>query len=274
MFLMSKGLSPIIATMLLVGIAISIGAIASIWLNSQSTEYMNKESERRERLLDKEGESLVLVHVEFDDSTGDLTLMMQNNGTSDLEVAYIMVNNNYFRQHIFCTTPANCELNYNESQEFAIQSADLPASINTVDDIRFIEVGTILGNLFIFNAPSPQIRVTGTFFEYDNILYIFSAEGSVDDGRIVEWIWCFDYSTTSGDLCECRLGETCVAGDCDAYQECDCEVRACGHGSVASYNYKDYDPVSYPNGAVVRLVVIDDTGMVGMITITVDIDVT
>ncbi len=279
MFFMNKGLSPIIATMLLIGIAISIGSVVSIWITSQSQEYMYKEGERRERILNKEGELLTLIHVDFNETTLVLNLTLQNNGTSDLEVAYIKINNRYYlEQSAFCTTPADCELDFNESKTLTIPASEVPSSITRIEHITSLEIGTTLGNLFVYNAPSPAIRITSSFFEYGNILYTFSAEESVDDQKIVEWIWCFHYDETTADWCECRpaadrpSGVDCVAGDCDTYQDCDCIVRACGSGVVASYNYKSYDTVLYPS-LVVCLVAVDETGMVGIYTITVPLEI-
>lgn len=260
---MNKGLSPIIATMLLIGITISIGAIASIWLTSQSQEYMYKEGERRERLLDKEGESLVLIHVTYDDEDvidpdKGLELDIQNNGTSDLEVAYVKVNQYYFRQSDLDCYP-NCGLDIDDSRKISIPQATLPSAIDSIEAVSSLEIGTTLGNLFIYNAPAPEIRITSTFLDANNKLYTFSGEGSRDDGRIVKWEWCFDYDETSGEECECIPGEVCNAGDP--------ANRAYGNGAVTSYNYQAYAADTY----VVWLKVTDDTGMVGFITIEITI---
>ena len=263
---MSKGLSPIIATMILVGITISIGTIVSIWLNAQSQEYMAKEGERRERILNKEGESLVLIHIAIDGNTGDLSFMLQNNGTSDLEVAYVKINEYYRGQNVFCTTPSDCQISYNESKSFTIVSGDLPGAIGAMKDIGSLEVGTTLGRLFIFNAPSPQIRVTNTFFEYGNRLFTFSGEGSVDDGKIVKWEWCFDYDKDTGEECECKPNEVCNPGDP--------LNRAYGFGEVTSYNYADYNTTPPNDKVYIWLKVTDETGMVGIIFIEVDISAT
>lgn len=262
---MSKGLSPIIATMILIAIAISLGAVASIWLRSQTQEYMMKEGERRDRILDKEGESLALIHVMYDDEvvvdpdTG-LELDLQNNGTSDLDVAYVKLNQYYFRQNELDCYP-DCGIEIDSSRKITIPLASLPGAIDGIEKIGSIEIGTVLGNLFIYNAPAPQIRITNTFIDANNKLYTFSGEGSVDDGQIVKWLWCFDYDDATGDDCECMPGETCTAADCsDPY-------RACGNGIVTTYNYKDYATGTY----YIWLTVTDDTGMVGVIIVQIDI---
>jgi hypothetical protein len=251
--------------MLLIGIAISIGAIASIWLSSQSQDYMYKEGERRERILNKEGESLSLIHVTYDDEnvvdpdTG-LELDIQNNGTSDLEIAYVKVNEFYFRQSELDCYP-DCDLDVEQSTKITIALATLPSSIDGIEKISSLEIGTTLGNLFIYNAPTPQIRISSTFIDSYNKLYTFSGEGSVDDGTIVKWEWCFDYDDTTGNECECMPGETCTATDCSD------QYRACGSGVVTSFNYQDYATDTY----YVWLKVTDNTGMVGIYIIPVDI---
>jgi hypothetical protein len=187
---MSRGLSPIIATMLLIGIAIAVGSILSIWISSQSIEYMNIEGDRRERILDKEGESLALVHVTF--SSPNLTLTLQNNGTSDIEVAYVIVSRTdgqeYINQGDF-VAGSDIELDYNSSGSITVT----PSGITQIEDVRSLEIGSTMGKLFVYNAPSPQILILYTWFEGNNRLVNFSGEGSVDDGRIVEWEWDFDY---------------------------------------------------------------------------------
>jgi hypothetical protein len=226
---------------------------------------MYKEGERRERILNKEGESLILIHVTYDDEnvidpdTG-LELDIQNNGTSDLDVAYVKVNEYYFGQSDLDCYP-DCDLDFQESRKITIPLATLPSSIDGIVKISSLEIGTTLGNLFIYNAPTPQIRIASSFIDANNKLYTFSGEGSVDDGTIVKWEWCFDYDDTTGSECECLPGETCTATDCsDPY-------RACGNGVVTSFNFQDYAADTY----VVWLRVTDDTGMVGFITIQINI---
>lgn len=246
---MKKGLSPIIATMILVGIAISIGAVVSIWLNAQSQEYMYKEGERRERILNKEGESLALVHVDFDNGTKNLTLTIQSNGTSDLILAYIKANELFYDQSSLMCTPSSCELGYNDSGSIAV---NLPASYTSIEDVQSLEIGTVLGNLFIYQAPSPLIKITSTFFDTNNKLITFSGEGSVDsDGRIIKWEWCFDYDEATG---------TCNNNP-------NTGNPATGSGAVTSYSYFGYASGTY----TVRLVTTDDTGMTGIILVDITI---
>lgn len=240
---MSRGLSPIIATMLLVGITIAIGTIVSIWLTSQSQDFMNKEGERRERLLSKEGESLVLVHTIFDDTSHDLTLRFQNNGTSDLKIAYVKVNNtDYFEEGQFTCSPGDCIFDVNTSGDVTVT---LPGAYDDTWDIRSVEAGTTLGNLFIYNAPTAQIRITNSFYDdAGNKILTFSGEGSTDDGEIVKWNWCFDYDIVN--------------------EVCNIAIES---GAVFSYNYS-----SYGAGTLyVQLIVTDDTGMQGVIVMGITI---
>ena len=249
---MNKGLSPIIATMILIGIAISIGAIVSIWFSAQSQDYMYKEGERRERILNKEGESLVLVHVTFDSGTRDLTLTVQNNGTSDMEIAYLKVDQVFFRQTNLTCNPTGCQLDYSNSADVTVT---LPASYDSIDDISSLEIGSTLGNLFIYNAPSPAINILSTFFDEHNLLVTFSGEKSIDDGEIVKYEWCFHYDDAN-DVCNTDPATS------EPYD---------GVGSVSSFQYND--PNLGPGDYTVQLVVIDETGMVGVITIPIPIPV-
>lgn len=231
MFCMSKGLSPIIATMILIGIAISIGAIVSIWISSQSSEYMYKEGDRRERILDKEGESLTLVHVEFDGVSQDFTLRLQNNGTSDLEVAYMLLNRNDYYSQTDITCSPSCELEINQSGQFTVTTG-----FNELEDIQSVEIGTTLGSLFIYNAPSPVIRITNTVFDANNKLVTFSGADSTDDEEIVEWLWDFSYDSVAGFSEE-------------------------GSGVLVTYSYSSSG--SYD----VALKVTDNTGMIGFVVL-------
>jgi len=231
MFSMNKGLSPIIATMILIGIAISIGAIVSIWISSQSQEYMYKEGDRRERILNKEGESLALVHVEFDDVSQDFTLRLQNNGTSDLEMAYMLLNRNDYYSQTDITCNPSCELEINQSGQFTVTTG-----FNELEDIQSVEIGTTLGSLFIYNAPSPVIRITNTVFDASNKLVTFSGADSKDDGEIVEWLWDFSYDSVAGFSEE-------------------------GSGILVTYSYSSSG--SYD----VALKVTDNTGMIGFVVL-------
>ncbi|MGD2248086.1 MAG: hypothetical protein PVF58_06740 [Candidatus Methanofastidiosia archaeon] len=244
---MSKGLSPIIATILLVAIAIAIGAVVSISMRAQSQEYMNKEAERRERVLDREGESLVLVHVEY--SSPNLSIILQNNGTSDSEVTYVLVNSEYIKQEDF-VAGSDYELDYGTSGTITVA----PSSISDIEGLSSLEVGTTLGNLYIYSAPSPEIRVVYTWFDdaTDNKVVVVSGEGSHDDGKIVKYEWCFNHNESTG---------ACDPNPDPPGQDSDMT------GVSASFQYTDYQPGDY----VIWLKVTDDTGMVGTTTIPINI---
>jgi flagellin-like protein len=222
---MRKGLSPIIATMLLIAIAVAVGSVVSIYVTGHASEYMNKEGQRRERILDKEGESLQLVHVEV--AGGNVTLTVQNNGTTDVEVTYVTFSETDYNQ---LSPPA--EIDYGESQDIVV------AYSGSIGDIRSVELGSVLGNIFVFNAPSPRIEIINSFFNADNKLVTFSGEGSTDDGRIVQWEWNFDLS-----------------GLCSGLPE--------GHGEVTSCSYIVSTGACSPGTYTVQLIVTDDTGMIG-----------
>jgi hypothetical protein len=199
---------------------------------------MNKEADRREQILNRESESLTLVHVEID--AGNLTLTLQNNGTSDIRVSYVKINESDFNP-----LSPEVELDYG-------QSTDVTVPIS--GSLHSVEVGTTLGKVFVFNAPSAQIRVINTFFDASNKLVTFSGEGSTDDGRIAKWDWCFNWDETS-NVCNANCS-TLIPG------------LAVGTGEVTSYSYVGANCTT-PAAFVVRLVVTDDTGMTGEVLITI-----
>ncbi|MGC1123308.1 MAG: archaellin/type IV pilin N-terminal domain-containing protein [Candidatus Methanofastidiosia archaeon] len=232
---MRKGLSPIIATMLLIAIAVAVGSVVSIYVTGHASEYMNKEGERREQILDKQGESLELIHVES--AGGNVTLTVQNNGTTDVEVTYVTLNETDYNQ----LSPTTM-IDYGESQDIAVAFSGTVSSV---------ELGSRLGNVFVFNAPSPRIEIINSFFNANNKLVTFSGEGSTDDGRIVQWTWCFRWDESSN---------TCLGG-------CDGSPSAVGYGEVTSYSYIGCSAGIY----TVKLTVTDDTGMTGEVLIYVNI---
>lgn len=235
---MRKGLSPIIATMLLIAIAVAVGSVVSIYVTGHASEYMNKEGQRRERILDKEGESLQLVHVEV--AGGNVTLTVQNNGTTDVEVTYVTLNETDYNQ-----LSPSAEIDYGESQDIVVGYS------GSIEEIGSVELGSVLGNIFVFNAPSPRIEIINSFFNADNKLVTFSGEGSTDDGRIVQWVWCFRWDEPTS---------TCLGG-------CDGSPSAEGYGEVTSYSYIGCSAGTY----AVELTVTDDTGMTGEVLIYVSI---
>jgi hypothetical protein len=201
---------------------------------------MIKEGERRERILDKEGESLVLVHIEIDSGTNNPTLKLQNNGTSDVEIGYVKLNEIYKDQTELTCSFTDYELGYEESGDVEV----LSTGISDMEDIYFVEIGSVLGSIFVYNAPTPQISVPSTFFDSDNRIVTVSGTGSEDDGRIVEWEWWFNYNETTG------TADT-IDGD-DGIET----------GVVASYSY----PVPGTDTTYkIRLIVTDETGMVGSV---------
>jgi hypothetical protein len=201
---------------------------------------MIKEGERRERIIDKEGESLVLIHIEIDGVTGNPTLKLQNNGTSDVEVGYVKLNEIYKDQTELNCSFSDYEFGYNESGDVEV----LNTGITDIEDIYHVEVGSTLGSIFVYNAPTPQINVTSTFFDTDNRIVTVSGTGSEDDGRIVEFEWWFNYNETTG-------AADAINGD-DGIET----------GVVASYDY----PVPGADTTYkIRLIITDETGMVGSV---------
>lgn len=174
-----RGLSPIIATILLVSIVIAMVGTVAIWINSQSQQAMNREAERRERIADRENELLGLIAV--DRVLGTLTVL--NNGTSDSVIAYVTVDETFIRAAEF-VDPLAAQVGVGAFTTVTLPDAGVLANAGIV------EIGTNLGNVFLSTAPSAVIEVENTFFSYGNKLVVLDGTKSTDsDGYIVLWEW-------------------------------------------------------------------------------------
>ncbi len=173
----NRGVSPIIATILLVSIVVAMMGTVAIWVNSQSQQAMNAEGERRERIADRENELLELITI---DST---SLTILNNGTSDSVITYVLINETYIQNTEF-QDPSTAVV---EMGAFTVITLTDPAVLTSVG---LVEIGTELGNTFLFTAPSAVIQVESTFFSYGNRLVVLDGTASTDaDGHIVSWEW-------------------------------------------------------------------------------------
>lgn len=174
-----RGVSPIIATILLVSMVVALMGTVAIWVNSRSQEAMNAEGERRERIADRENELLELITI--DEMLGTLTIL--NNGTSDSVISYVLVNKTYIRNAEF-QDPQAAQVDVGA---FTVITLTDPAVLTNVG---VVEIGTELGNTFLFTAPSAVIQVESTFFSYGNKLVVLDGTASTDaDGYIVLWEW-------------------------------------------------------------------------------------
>lgn len=225
----NRGVSPIIATILLVSMVVALMGTVAIWVNSRSQEAMNAEGERRERIADRENELLELIAI--DDALGTLTIL--NNGTSYSVISYVLINETYIRNTEFQDLQA-AEVDVGA---FTIITLTDPA---VLANVGVVEIGTELGNTFLFTAPSAVIQVESTFFSYGNKLVVLDGTASTDsDGYIVLWEW-----DLNGD------------GDFDDAED--------GKGQRIS--------VTFSSGShTVTLRVTDDTGLTSSATITIQV---
>jgi PKD repeat protein len=162
---------------MLVSIVVAMMGIVAIWVNSQSQEAMNTEGERRERIADRENELLELITV---DST---SLTILNNGTSDSVITYLLTNETYIQNAEF-QDPSTAVV------EIGAFTVITPADPAVLTNVGLVEIGTELGNTFLFTAPSAVIQVESTFFSYGNRLVVLDGTASTDaDGHIVSWEW-------------------------------------------------------------------------------------
>lgn len=186
----NRGLSPIIATILLVSMVVALMGTVTIWVNSQSQQAMNTEGERRERIADRKNELLELLDI---DNTAD-TVTILNNGTSDSVITYITINETYVRRAEF-QDPSASEVGIGEFTTITFTDPSL------LNNVGMVEIGTALGNVFLFTAPSAVIHVESTFFSYGNRLVILDGTESIDaDGYVVLWEWDLDYDGSTFDV--------------------------------------------------------------------------
>ncbi|KYK37593.1 MAG: PKD domain-containing protein [Theionarchaea archaeon] len=225
----NRGVSPIIATILLVSMVVALMGTVAIWVNSRSQEAMNAEGERRERIADRENELLELIAI--DDVLGTLTIL--NNGTSYSVISYVLINETYIRNTEF-QDPQAAEVDVGAFTTITLTDPAVLANVGVV------EIGTELGNTFLFTAPSAVIQVESTFFSYGNKLVVLDGTASTDsDGYIVLWEW-----DLNGD------------GDFDDAED--------GKGQRIS--------VTFSSGShTVTLRVTDDTGLTSSATITIQV---
>jgi PKD repeat protein len=166
-----------------------MGTVA-IWMNSQSQQAMNTEGERRERIADRKNELLELVDI--DSAAGTVTVL--NNGTSDSVITYIVVDETYVKRAEFQDPSASRV----DIGAFTVVTFTDPSILNNVG---MVEIGTDLGNVFLFTAPSAVITVESTFFSYGNKLVILDGTESTDaDGYVVLWEWDLDYDGAVFDI--------------------------------------------------------------------------
>lgn len=224
-----RGVSPIIATVLMITIVMAMVGTVAVWVNSQSQQAMNREGERRERIANRANELLELIDV--DEVQGTLTIL--NNGTSDSVITYVVLNETYVRDVEF-QDPSAAEVDIGAFTTITLTDPAVLANV------VLVEVGTELGNTFLFTAPSAVILVESTFFSYGNKLVVLDGTASTDsDSSIVLWEW-----DLNGD------------GDFD-----DVDDRT---GQRIS--------VTFPSGShTITLRVTDDTGLTSSAMITIEV---
>ncbi|MBU7045128.1 MAG: type IV pilin [Theionarchaea archaeon] len=224
-----RGVSPIIATVLMITIVMAMVGTVAVWVNSQSQQAMNREGERRERIANRANELLELIDV--DEVQGTLTIL--NNGTSDSVITYVVLNETYVRDVEF-QDPSAAEVDIGAFTTITLTDPAVLANV------VLVEVGTELGNTFLFTAPSAVILVESTFFSYGNKLVVLDGTASTDsDSSIVLWEW-----DLNGD------------GDFD-----DVDDRT---GQRIS--------VTFPSGShTITLRITDDTGLTSNAMITIEV---
>lgn len=247
----NRGISPIIATILLVSMTVALGGIVVIWVNSESGKTMDSEGQRREQIADRKNEMLELVNIDIDMTNDRITFVVVNIGTSDSLISYFLINDIYVRNTEFrnpltgVLDPETAEVGIGETTTIELDGSALP------DVFTVVEMGTQLRNTYLYTAPSAVILVESTFFNDACKLVVLDGSRSVDaDGSVVLWEWdlCLNDGPTSDGLCyDVTLGNF--------------EMERTG--SRISVDYPA------PGTYQVALRVTDNTGMTSIVRITI-----
>ncbi len=247
----NRAISPIIATILLVSMTVALGGIIAIWVNSESGKTMDSEGQRREQIADRKNEMLELVNIDIDMTNDKITFVVVNIGTSDSLISYFLINDIYVRNTEFRNPLTGtfdletAEIGIGETTTIGLDGSSLP------DVFTVVEMGTQLGNTYLYTAPSAVILVESTFFNDPCNLVVLDGSMSVDaDGSVVLWEWdlCLNDGPTSDGLCyDATLGNFEI-------ERTGCRIS-----------------VDYPAAGTyqVALRVTDNTGMTSIVRITI-----
>ena len=118
---MRKGISPLIATILLIAFVIAVGGILSGWLISFSKERVEEARTKGETETQCSYSGLSIDDADWNDTETKLSLIVRNSGTEDLtdfRMVVIYTNNTAFTLKVSPSTtlnPGDVEVFYNSS---------------------------------------------------------------------------------------------------------------------------------------------------------------
>ena len=118
---MRKGISPLIATILLIAFVIAVGGILSGWLISFSKERVEEARTKGETDIQCSYSGLSIDDADWNDTETTLSLIVRNSGTEDLtdfRMVVIYTNNTAFTLKVSPSTilnPGDVEVFYNSS---------------------------------------------------------------------------------------------------------------------------------------------------------------
>jgi flagellin-like protein len=81
----SKGLSPIVAVVLLIAFVLAVGTIVSPFLTGIFKTSQQGVAEDQERVMDASSASIEIISLQHNNDTGNLTVTVENTGSVELE---------------------------------------------------------------------------------------------------------------------------------------------------------------------------------------------
>jgi len=89
-----RGISPLVAVVLLIAFVVSLTALVSGWLTSYIRGMTSNISETSSRMVGCSGASIEIEHIYIDSAAGTAKMLIENTGSVDLVVKGIIVDVN------------------------------------------------------------------------------------------------------------------------------------------------------------------------------------
>ena len=131
---MRKGISPLIATILLIAFVIAVGGILSGWLISFSKERVEEARTKGETETQCSYSGLSIDDADWNDTETKLSLIVRNSGTEDLTDFRMVVIYNNNTALTFRVTPGSTTLNPGDVEVFYNSSV---SDCNKIDQVIF-----------------------------------------------------------------------------------------------------------------------------------------
>ena len=97
----SKGLSPIVAVVLLIPFVLAVGTLVSPFFMDLSQKSQQEAKEDQERVMDASSASIEIISLQHNNDTGNLTVTVENTGSVELENISVTVYGDELSQETF-----------------------------------------------------------------------------------------------------------------------------------------------------------------------------